>query len=169
MRRRTIPILLGVVSAAALACDCESPEGPGNQSAASLEACPELPPDVTPIEGLSVARASERFDDLILTLSTRPLACGEPAAQHGYCPSDDDRGVTIVLQPEQSVVGTHALDVDSFVEFETPTKMSVNAYVDGVTLEIFTITDECVTGRIVGLESVDGPFDGGFRAPRCSP
>lgn len=172
------PLLLVLaVALVAPACDdldlfCEPvPALPGNQSADDLEACPELPPGVTPIAGLAVARAVSRFDGLVLTMSTRPLACGEPASQHGYCASDDDLGLTLGLRAEESVPGTYPLQTPVYVEFETP-----EARVHGggsdlelADVELFAVTDTCVTGRIVGLVDQHGPFDGGFRAPRCTP
>lgn len=168
-------LLLLAVALVAPACDdllCTPvPDLPGNQSADDLEACPELPPGVAPIEGLAVARASERFDGLVLTMSTRPLACGEPASQHGYCASDDDRGLTLGLPAEQSAPGTYPLRTPIYVEFETPdaSNHGGGGELRLASVELFAVTDTCVTGRIVGLVAQDGPFDGGFRAPRCAP
>ncbi|MCA9711809.1 MAG: hypothetical protein KDK70_38590 [Myxococcales bacterium] len=155
--------------AAAPACDpCEpEPDGPGNQHAASLEPCPALPDGIAPIEGLAVAHAYERFDGLVLTLSSRTLACGDPAAQHDYC--DDGEGVTVGLPAEESTPGLHALGHGVHVEFETPNTLTVGGSFEGAAVELFEITDSCVTGRIVGLTSHGGPFDGGFQAPRCTP
>ncbi|WAS91219.1 hypothetical protein [Nannocystis punicea] len=170
------PLLLVLaVALVAPACDallCEPvPDLPGNQSAEDLAACPELPPGVAPIEGLAVARAVRRFDGLVLTMSTRPLACGEPASQHGYCTSDDDLGLTLGIPAEQAVPGVYSFQSPIYVEYETP-----GASVAGgggelslASVELFAITDTCVTGRIVGLVDQHGPFDGGFRAPRCTP
>lgn len=170
--RRTALLLFFLGVAAAPGCDgaCEPPPAtPGNQDPASLAVCPALPPGVEPIPGLSVARASERFGGLVLTLSTRPLACGEPAAQHDYCDGDDDRGVSFGLPAAQSVVGAVEIGHPVYIEYETPTRLSVGGSIDGASLEIFAITDSCVTGRIVGLAAHEGPFDGGFQAPRCTP
>jgi hypothetical protein len=159
------------------ACDvCEPPPmRPTNQDAESLALCPPLPPGVEPIADLHVAHANARFDGITLTLSTRPLACGEPAVQHGYCPSEDDRGLTLGIPGESLVPGMHALRHPIFVEFETPTASVVGGggEVGEAQVELFEITDTCVTGRIIGLAEldgpIDGPFDGGFRAPRCTP
>lgn len=156
---------------ALLACDftCEDPVDPvGNQDSVSLEMCPPLPPGIEPIGDLLTARASERFDGLTLTLSTRPLACGEPAAQHGYC--GEENGLTVGLPAEDSVVGSHRLGGPVYMEFETPDTLSVGGggSLGEARVELFEITDTCVTGRIIGLASRGGPFDGGFRAPRCS-
>jgi hypothetical protein len=162
-----------VLALAGPACDaCEAPPmRPTNQDAESLAACPPLPPGVEPIAGLHVAHAESRFGGVTLTLSTRPLACGEPAAQHGYCPSEDDRGLTLGIPGESLVPGPHALRHPIFVEFETPTWMAVGGggEIGEAQVELFEITDSCVTGRIVGLAAHDGPFDGGFQAPRCTP
>lgn len=160
--------------AATLACDrqCEpTPEGPGNQDATSLAICPALPPGVEPIEGLTVGHTVERFGGLSLTLSTRPLACGEPAVEHGYCPHDGNLGVTVGLPARQSVVGEYPLGYPLHVQFEAPGISNVGGGGDlrEASVEIFEITDTCVTGRFIGLEDKGGPFDGGFRAPRCEP
>lgn len=171
-RPHPVPFMLAVACAGLLACDCEPvPDNPGNQDPDSLAACPELPPGVTPIEGLAVAHASDRFDGLVVTLSSRPLACGEPAAQHGYCPSTDDRGLTLGFPGPQATLGVYPLGDPLYVEFETPDLLLTGGGgdLDEAQVEIFAITDECVTGRIVGLVAKDGPFEGGFRAPRCTP
>lgn len=155
------------------ACDvCEpTPMRPTNQDAESLAACPPLPPDVEPIPDLHVAHASPRFDGVTLTLSTRPLACGEVAAQHGYCPSEDDWGLTLGLPRETLVPGIYALRDPIHIEFETPTQLSVGGggEIGEAQVELFEVTDSCVTGQIIGLADAGGPFDGGFRAPRCTP
>lgn len=154
------------------ACDtsCEPPPDlPGNQDSASLEPCPALPAGVEPIEGLVTAHASDRFDGLTLTLSTRGLACGEPAAQHGYC-GDDERGITIGFKAEQVATGPQLLG-PLYIEYEAPDILAVGGggQANQATVELYEITDACVTGRIVGLEAAGGPFDGGFQAPRCTP
>ena len=155
------------------ACDlaCEPPpELPGNQDPVSLEPCAPLPDGVEPIAGLVSAHASERFGGLTLTLSSRPLACGEPAAQHGYC-QGEDRGLMIGFPADEVGPGPHALGHPLYLEFETPDTLSVGGGGDlrEATVELLSITDACVTGRIVGLTEKGGPFDGGFQAPRCSP
>lgn len=166
-----------VLALAGPACDaCEAPPlRPTNQDAESLAACPPLPPGVEPIADLHVAYAETRFDGVTLTMSTRPLACGEPAAQHDYCPSEDDRGLTLGIPAESLVPGVHALRHPIYVEFETPSA-SVSGGGGSVVeaqVELYAITDSCVTGRIIGLADldgpIDGPFDGGFQAPRCTP
>lgn len=167
-------ILLLGVALVAPGCDesCDPmPDLPGNQSTADLEACPELPPGVTPIEGLAVARATDRFGGLVVTMSTRPLACGEPAVQHGYCHRDDHRGLTLGLPAEQLAPASYPLGHPLFLEFETPKGRVVGGGkdLDLASVEIFEVTDTCVTGRIVGLVEQHGPFDGGFRAVRCAP
>lgn len=155
------------------ACDqCEStPERPGNQDPQSLEPCPPLPPGVEPIEGLAVGHAVERFGGLTLTLSTRTLACGEPAVQHGYCFNDGNLGLTVGLPADQSVVGEHPLKHPLHIEFEAPDISHVGGGGDlrEASIEIFEITDSCVTGRVIDLVDKGGPFDGGFQAPRCEP
>jgi hypothetical protein len=169
---RHVPIVLVVACAGPAACEGDFVPIPDAQSAAELDAvCPELPVGIEPIAGLSTAHASDRFGGLVLTLSTRSLACGEPAAQHDQGPSVNDRGLTVGLPAEQSVVGLHPLEHPLHVEFELPGRLAVGGGgdLDEASLEILAITDECVTGRIIGLVDVDGPFDGGFRAPRCTP
>lgn len=154
------------------ACDasCDPPPDlPGNQDPASLEPCPPLPAGVEPIEGLVSARVWDRFDGFVLTLSTRALACGEPAVQHGYC-GRDELGITLGFRGEHAVPGAHFIE-PLYVEFETPELIAGDGGrdIDGATVEIFEITDACVTGRLVGVAAAEGPFDGGFQAPRCTP
>lgn len=136
----------------------------------SLEPCPPLPDGVEAIDGLVSARVTDRFEGLDVTLSTRALACGEPAVQHGWC-GDDERGLTVGFAAEEATVGVHPLGHPIYVELETPGRSAVGGGGDlrEATVELFEITDTCVTGRIVGLVEKDGPFDGGFRAPRCTP
>ena len=57
------------------------------------------------------------------------------------------------------------------VEFETPDALVVGGggEITQASVELFTLSDLCVTGRIVGLTTAGGPFEGGFRAPRCTP
>lgn len=131
----------------------------------SLEPCPALPEGVQPIEDLVSARAHERFGGLVVTLSDRPLECEDPAAQHGYC--GEGNGVTMALSAEMSTAGEHS---PVYLEFETPDTINVGGggELGQATLEIFEVTDSCVTGRVVGLAEHGGPFSGGFRAPRCS-
>lgn len=154
------------------ACDgsCEPPlDAPGNQDPVSLDPCPPLPAGVDPIEGLVSGHASDRFGGLTLTLSTRPLACGEPAVQHGYC-GGDERSITLGFPEEELSLGVHALG-PLYVEFEQPGTTSVGGggQINQATVELYAITEACVTGRIAGLAAADGPFDGGFQAPRCTP
>lgn len=158
--------------ASALACDgpCDpGPEGPENQDPPSLGGCPELPPGTEPIPDLAVARAHERFGGLMITLSDRPLACGESAAQHDYC--GDGHGVTLGVPADLANVGAYPLKSPVFVEFETPDALVVGGggEITQASVELFTLSDLCVTGRIVGLTAAGGPFEGGFRAPRCTP
>lgn len=168
---RHLPFVVAVACAGPAACEGdEDVPIPTNQIPADLDVvCPELPLDVEPIDGLAVAHAIERFDGLVLTLSSRSLACGEPAAQHDHAFSVNDRGLTIGLPAPQSVVGEHPLSYPLFVEFEMPNELHVGGGLDDASVEIFAITDECVTGRIIGAVEAGGPFDGGFRAPRCTP
>lgn len=114
------------------------------------------------------ARAHERFGGLVVTLSSRPLECEDPAAQHGYC--GEGNGLTVSLPPEESGEGVHALGHPVYIEFETPDTLSVGGGggLGQATVELFEVTDACVTGRVVGLAERGGPFNGGFRAPRCS-
>jgi hypothetical protein len=152
-------------------CDCEQPPDlSSNQDPESLAPCPALPAGVEPIEGLYTGQVTDRFDGLTLTLSTRPLACGETAAQHDYC-GDDERGVTFGFPAEHAVIGSHFIKHPLHVEFEAPgiTSVGGGGSIREAQVELFEITDACVTGRIVGFTDVGGPFDGGFQAPRCTP
>lgn len=170
---RTHLITLACVGLACvgLACDCDPPpDGEGNQDPESLAACPALPPGVEPIAGLSVGHASDRFGGLTLTMSTRALACGETAVQNSYCSSEGEYGLTLGIPAQNVVLGSQELGA-LYMEFETPTTRNTGGggILGKATLELYTISDECVTGRVVGLASHGGPFDGGFQAPRCEP
>ena len=149
-------------------CDqCEpQPELPSNQDAVSLEGCPPLPEGVEPIEGLVTGQIFDRFDGMVLTLSDRGLACGEPAAQSGRC--GPGRGLTVGFV-EEPTPGVWSFGGTSYIELETPNSITVGAGLRNASLEFFTVTDTCATGRLVGVEDDGGPFDGGFRAPRCTP
>lgn len=162
-------VLCVVLGAGLAACDmCEPvPDRPGNQSPVDLEICPPLPGGIERIEGLVSVRAHDRFDGLVLTLSDRALACGEPAAQHGYCSGGE--GLTIGFSEQEAVPGVHPLEYPLFLEFETPDTLSVGGSLRGASVELFEVTDSCVTGRLVGVVAGGGPFDGGFQAPRCAP
>lgn len=172
MRRRIA--YLAVLGSLALGCDpaCEElPEtAAGNQAPSELSACPALPPGVEPIPGLAVARSMERFDGLLVTVSTRPLPCGEPAAQHGFCPLNSDYGLTVGIPPEALAETVFDLREHPgvYVESETPEQMVVGVIAPGATMELFTISDTCVTGRIAGLSGGRERLNGGFQAPRCS-
>ena len=160
------PLAITCVMCLALsACDEELVE-PIAQDTEDL--CPPLPEGVEAIPGLSVSHAYSRFDGTVLTLSSRALACSEPAAQHERHDEGPGYGVTVGLPARLAGVGAHELDAGVHLEFETPELLSLGGP-SGAGIEIFSVTDTCVTGEILGLESVGGPFDGGFRAPRCSP
>jgi len=166
---------LSLLGSLLLGCDSVCEELPehavGNQAPQDLESCPELPEGVEPIQGLAVARSMERFDGLVLTLSSRPLPCGAPAAQHGFCPNDGGHGLTVGI-PARALddpIYDHASDPSrGHVEYENDERSSVG-HVRGLMVELFTISDACVTGRIFGLTEHREPLNGGFRAPRCSP
>jgi len=172
MKRRLAD--LWMVSLLVLGCDPECEEVPedavGNQTAEELGSCPALPPGVEAIQGLAVARSMERFDGLLLTVSTRPLPCGLPAAQHGFCPFGGGHGLTVGIPADVLAESTYDLreHPEIHVEYEDPERSSVGV-IRGGTVELFTISDTCVTGRISGLIEGGERLNGGFRAPRCSP
>src|SRR5690606_40358836 len=126
-------------------------KGPGNQDPQSLESCPPLPPGVEPIEGLAVGHAVERFGGLALTLSTRPLACGEVAAQHGYCSYNGNLGLTVGLTAEQTVIGEQPLAYPWYEEFETPELMFIVSGPGDASIQLLVISDSSVAGLVVGL------------------
>ncbi|MBL4688002.1 MAG: hypothetical protein JKY37_25650 [Nannocystaceae bacterium] len=160
------------LQAAALACcaglwGCDGepePDGPGNQDRTTLAMCAPLPDGLEPIPGLSVAHVTERFGGLYFTLSSRALACGEAAAQHPY--RGDGRGLSIGLLAEDAEEGLHSLAGRTHIEYETPTNNSVGLAPADATIELFEISEDCITGSISGFG--DRPFDGGFQAVRCS-
>lgn len=160
------------LQAAALACcaglwGCDGepePDGPGNQDRTSLAVCPPLPEGLEPISGLSVAHVTDRFGGFYFTLSSRALACGEAAAQHPY--RGDGRGLSIGLLAADAEEGLHSLTGRTHVEHESPSQISVGAAPPNATIELFEISQDCITGSISGFGGQ--PFDGGFQALRCA-
>lgn len=160
---------------AALGSGCEACEEPpdaaaSNQDPQNLEICPPLPEGLEPIEGLSAAHSWSRFGGLMITLSSRPLACGDLAAFHGYCSSQEARGITLGLSAEHNMIGLYSAGDIAYVEFEQGESFGSGGGLRGATLELLTIDDACVTGRIAEVSGTQEPiFTGGFQAPRCLP
>ena len=171
--------LLGVgLCAATLACsvdpdiDMSSPTQLGTASEDQLdELCPVLPAGVELIPGLVTRSAHERFGGLVITLSTRALACGEPALQHGQ--GGEGLGLTLGLPADMVELGpqpfAHASGI--FVEWEGEQSSGAGGHggFEGGVVELLSISDTCVTGVVRGIVADGGPFEGGFRAPRCEP
>lgn len=164
-------MLACAVCASSLACALDDDTTFATLEASADELCPALPDGIEPILGLSTSQAYTRFGGLVVTLSERELACDEPAVQNDSPGPKHSLGLTVSLPEELAVIGTHDFRHPVHIEFETQTTQNVGGggELGNAMIELFEITDTCVTGRIIGLEQRGGPFDGGFRAPRCSP
>ena len=119
------------------------------------------------VEGLATGHAYDRFDGLVVTLSDQRLACGDVAVQNDYC--GDDRALTVSFPADEATPGIHSLSYPLYVEFSRDDGATIGGGAPGASVELLEITDTCVTGRIFDFVDAGGPFDGGFRAPRCTP
>lgn len=163
---------------------------PGNQAEAE-DLCGALPDGVVPIEGLTTAWVMPQVpvkdrdatfrvatSSMVLRLSDDEVPCGgalEPAmlgCPHAWA-------LDLGLRDEGPREGLFPLGV-----YGQGYEMSTAYRVDGEctgdrhkgwftsgTLEIFTVTDRCVVGRLVdtadALDDAGAPVEGGFVALRC--
>jgi hypothetical protein len=166
-------------------------EPEGNYPDEAEERCGPLPPNVVPIAGLQSAWAMSKVpvDDvdlgfraatttLVLRLSNDGVPCGVPLAPELIgCPSAWAADVT--LRNAEVAPGSFALE-DYGQGWDLATahregrecvrEEARGAFAAGA-LEIFTVTDDCVVGRLVGIgDDVGGAtVEGGFVALRCAP
>ena len=168
-------LLAAGLAATPLACDLHDDDFSSldqefGDSAAIEDLCPALPEGVEMIPGLATQTAHDRFGGLVITLSTRTLACEEPALQNGQRGSG--LGLTLGLPENMVVLGPQPFADASgiFVEWEASQSAGAGGHggFDQGVVELLSISETCVTGRVSGLADDGGPFDGGFRAPRCA-
>jgi hypothetical protein len=165
----------------------------GNFPAAAEERCGPLPSDVMPIEGLTTAWAMTGVpkkdgdtsfraatSQLVLRLSDDGVPCeGLMQPEQLGCPHA--WGVDLVVRnvdPRPGVFGLddygqgYDLSTAYREEGECLGEQSKGGFATGE-LEIFTVTDDCVVGRLLGtadvLEAAGSPVEGGFVALRCDP
>jgi len=155
------------------------------------ERCGPLPPDVGPIPELMSAWAMGKVpvkdgevsvraatSSMVLRLSNDAVPCGvvlepEPLG----CPAAWSVDVTLrnaSLGPGAFALGDHAqgyhLATAQRVDRACDRELDTGTFAAG-RLEIFTVTDECVVGRLVDtaddLEASGATVEGGFVALRC--
>lgn len=167
-------------------------EPEGNFPDDAQERCGPLPPDVMPIEGLQSAWAMSKVpvdlgdatfraatSTVVLRLSDDGVPCGVPLdADFIGCPSA--WAVDLTLRNANLAPGKFALNDYAQPGWDLATAHRVHGdcvrdreqgAFEGGTLEIFTVTDSCVVGRLVGttdeLPAAGSPIEGGFVALRC--
>lgn len=166
-------------------------EPEGNFPSEAQARCGPLPPDVVPIPGLQSAWAMAKVPvavgdtsiraatkSVVLRLSDDGVPCGEPlAADLIGCPSA--WAVDVTLRNTDLGPGTFALE--SYGQgWDLATAQRVGrscvrdreqGELEAGTVEFFTVTDDCVVGRLVGttdeLPAAGSPIEGGFVALRC--
>lgn len=169
-------------------------EPEGNFPEQAQERCGPLPFGVEPIPGLQSAWAMAKVpikdgeispraatSGMVLRLSDDGVPCGEPLdAELIGCPQA--WAVDVSLRHADFGPGTFALD-DYAQSWHLATAQRVADgscerdreldVFEGGELEIFTITDDCVVGRLLGttdeLADAGAPIEGGFVALRCEP
>lgn len=169
----------------------EVPEG--NFPHATEERCGALPAGVQPIEGLTTAWAMSRVpvkqsdalfrvatSSLVLRLSDDGVPCeGTMEPQMLGCP--DAWAVDMILRSPAPSPGVfplpgygqgYDLSTAARVGGECTGEQHAGRFEAGQ-VEIFSVTDECVVGRLVDtaddLEDAGAPIEGGFVALRCDP
>jgi hypothetical protein len=167
-------------------------EPEGNFPADAQDRCGPLPPDVVPIAGLQSAWAMTEMPvegdtsfraatkSVVLRLSDDGVPCGvalEPELIG--CPSA--WAVDVTLRNTDLGPGTFALEsYGQGWDLATAQRVDRSCVRDqeqggfaGGTVEIFTVTEDCVVGRLVGttdeLPAAGSPVEGGFVALRCEP
>lgn len=166
-------------------------EPEGNFPAEAEERCGPLPPNVVPIAGLESAWAMGKVPvdgvdlsfraattTLVLRLSNDGVPCGVPLEPELVgCPSAWAADVT--LRNAQVAPGHFALEdygqgwdlATAHREGRTCVREEDGGMFEAGELEIFTVTDDCVVGRLVGTSNVmpgaGAGVEGGFVALRC--
>jgi hypothetical protein len=166
-------------------------EPEGNYPDEAEERCGPLPPNVVPIPGLMSAWAMTKVpvDDVdlsfraatttfVLRLSDDGVPCGVPLDPELVgCPSA--WAVDVTLRNAEVAPGSFSLpDYGQGWDLATAHREGREcvreeergAFSTGA-LEIFTVTDDCVVGRLVGTgdEVAGETVEGGFVALRCDP
>ena len=165
---------------------------------AALAACPALPTDAKPIAGLHTAWAiyDQTSGGIRLVFSDHERACrdidrGAPPFGDGRCVSSWEFAFT--LPPDAQKPGTYNLhdyesDYAEKMVFATPRKDGCQSGTDCMgggtgaaggakgpesTVEIFSVSEECVTGHIqrlvTGHIQPEVDFTGTFQAVVCKP
>lgn len=167
-------------------------EQPGNVGPEPSSACPDLPDGVPVIAGLKTAWAiAQPSSSPRLLFSDQALPCRVPKIQAGppseVCADSWQFGFT--LPSELQAPGVHGL-ANYPVEFAESVTHSESNHgcgggpscsgvstgtaggalgPDGV-VEIYAVTDECISGRILRLSGVtSSDYTGAFQAMRCEP
>jgi hypothetical protein len=175
-----------------------TPEAPRQAGYEVLAACPAVPNDTTPIAGLHTAWAIDEpsAGGIRLLFADHPLACRRDS--HLLGGTMDGKTCTpswqfaFTLSADLQKPGTYNLN-DYEADYADSVVMSIpskgcsgggcmgggsgaagGAKGPDSTIEIYSVTDECVTGRILRLErGVSTPpppdFTGTFQAVRCTP
>jgi hypothetical protein len=166
-------------------------EPEGNYPESAQERCGPLPPDVVAIPRLQsawamgkvpVAETDHSFraatTTLVLRLSDDGVPCGVPLEPELIgCPSA--WAVDVTLRNAEVAPGRFALP-DYGQSWDLATAQRVDgtcvrelergAFASGE-LELYTVTEDCVVGRLVGTEDelagAASPIEGGFVALRC--
>lgn len=168
-------------------------EPEGNFPAEAEERCGPLPPGVVPIADLTSAWAMTKVpvDDvdlsfraatttLVLRLSNDGIPCGVPLAPELVgCPSAWAVDVTLrngEVAPGRFALADYGIGWDlatAHREGRTCVGEEARGKLVGGELEIFTVTEDCVVGRLVGtgeqLPAAAAGVEGGFVALRCDP
>jgi hypothetical protein len=168
-------------------------EPEGNFPDEAEERCGPLPPDVVPIAGLQSAWAMSKVPvdevdwsfraattTLVLRLSNDGVPCGVPLEPELVgCPSA--WAVDATLRNAEVAPGRFALDdygqgwdlATAHREGRTCVHAEERGAFEAGELEIFTVTEDCVVGRLVGtgeqLPGAAASVEGGFVALRCDP
>lgn len=165
-------------------------EPEGNYPAEAEARCGPLPPNVVPIANLQSAWVMGKVPvgpdlsfraattTVVLRLSDDGVPCGVPMDPELIgCPSAWAADVS--LRNAQLAPGRYGLEdygqswdlaTAHRVERECVREQERGSFTGGE-LEIFTVTDDCVVGRLVGttdeLPGAESPVEGGFVALRC--
>jgi hypothetical protein len=176
------------------------PPDPGDTVPAGSEAiCPGVPPGVALIPNLRTGRAIDEpaTGGIRLLFSDLALACQE-LGDEGIGPIAQDLCVnawsfSMLLSPEMQMPGVYKPsflpEFTMSVATMTPTPGCGGRCTggggtlgggggpnDGASLEIYSVTDQCITGRFQGLFTTDKgssppipEINGAFHAVRCTP
>lgn len=166
----------------------EVPEG---NTLSALERCGPLPEGVRAIEGLRTAWAMEvvpvkdrdatfrvSTDNMVLRLSDEGLECDDALSPELLtCPAAWGTDITLRTgdpTPGRFVLSDLAQGFSVASVWREGTECQgeqSQGYFTAGELEIFSVTDECVVGRLIdtsdALDAAGEPVEGGFVALRC--